>query len=276
MANQASASPANETPTAANNPSVMPTINRVAMEAPWDWLKAGWQDLRNNTALSLLYGLVFTGAFMALLFGLFEIEATALILVLASGFLIIGPIKAVGLYEASRLLEKGETPNLRAMVRVRVPSYLQMAYLGLLLMLIFIAWLRVASILYALFFGLEPFPPISEFVPELLFTPNGLGLMVIGSGVGAVMALVVFVVTAVSAPMLAHRDIDFMTAVISSINAVRLNLGPMMLWAWLIALFMFFGLLSLGLGVIVLYPLIGHATWHAYRDLVAPEEKASS
>jgi uncharacterized membrane protein len=122
--------------------------------------------------------------------------------------------------------------------------------------------------LLALFLGATEFPPLPEIIPTLLFTPQGLGLLIVGTGAGAILAALVFAISVVSVPMLLERDIDFASAILTSLKAVWHNPKPMLLWAWLVALLTACGVVTLYLGLIVTFPLVGHATWHAYRETV--------
>ncbi|RMB07770.1 DUF2189 domain-containing protein [Eilatimonas milleporae] len=245
-----------------------PTINPVTAEDPWRWLSAGWKDLTANAANSLVYGAAFTGISFVLLLMLFQLELTATVLVLSAGFMLVGPVFAIGLYDASRRLAAGEKPTLDTMFKVKLPAPIQMAYMGLTLMLIYLAWVRMATLVYAMFFGLEPFPPLENFLPTLLFSAEGAWMLVIGSIIGGVTAFGAYAVSVVAVPMLMDRDVDFLTATITSIRTIRENFWPMMLWGWLIALFTAFGIATLFVGLVVVFPLIGHASWHAYRQMV--------
>ena len=119
---------------------------------------------------------------------------------------------------------------------------------------------------------LIPWPPMAEFVPTLLFSWNGLALLVIGTAVGAAIAFAIFAISAISVPMLMTEDVDAVTAILTSVQSVIQNFGPMLLWAWLIAILTAFGLVTGFVGLIITFPLIGHATWHAYRALVEIKE----
>ena len=242
-------------------------INTISREAPWQWLAAGWRDLLANRARSLSYGLGFTLVSIAMLTGLLELEMGGIIFALAAGFLLLGPMLAMGLYEASRRLENRESVSFEDMLFVKAKSPLQLLYLGLVLMLMFMVWVRLATLLYALFFGMMDFPPLGDFIPTLLYSWEGPVMLVLGTFVGGIIAFAVFAVTVMAAPLLMHRRADVMTAVILSIKAVKENFWPMALWAWLIGWLMVFALITAFVGMIVIFPLLGHATWHAYRSL---------
>ncbi len=242
---------------------------RLTLDDPWRWVSAGWRDMWAMPGISLFYGILFAGVSLALVLPLFLAELSSVVLPLAAGFMLVGPLFAVGLYEGSRRLEGGEPISLRSVLFVKTASPAQLAFLGALLMLALLAWMRIASLLFALFFGLEGFPPLPDFLPTLILTPYGLALTVVGTAVGALIAFIVFAVSALSVPMLMHRDMDAVSAVLESVRVVRENPGPMILWAWIIAIVMAVGMATFFVGMIFAFPLIGHATWHAYRATIA-------
>lgn len=245
----------------------------VPFDAPWLWLGAGWRDLRAVPAISLAYGAAFASVALLLLAGLLTMGWQSIVLVLAGGFLLVGPMLAVGLYELSRRLEAGEPIDAREAIFVGVRSPGQLAILGVLLMIAYLAWVEIAFVLLMLFLGGGGLPPPEAFVPTLLFTPRGIGLLVAGCAVGGVLAVIVFTATAVSVPLLMTRDIDVVTAVATSCRAVLANPKPMLLWAALIAAMIGVGIVTLFVGLIVAFPLIGHATWHAFRHVIHVEEE---
>jgi uncharacterized membrane protein len=249
-------------------PDKLPRVRQISMDAPWDWLAAGWRDVWSSNSTSLVYGLAFAVISSAFALTITALNLSSLILALASGLILIGPILAVGLYDISRRLEAGEPVRLKQIFRVRTRAPAQLMFLGVILMIAFLVWVRVATLLFALFFGLHGFPPLAQFVDELFFTARGLALLTVGSAIGAVLALIVFAISAVSVPLLMVRNVDAVTAMLLSIEAVRKNLGPMILWAWLIMLMMGFGLVTLFAGLVITFPLVGHATWHAFRAII--------
>jgi uncharacterized membrane protein len=218
--------------------------------------------------VSLAYGTGFVSVSLALSGGLWLAGLGAWIPAAVGGFLIVGPLVAVGLYETARRLETGETVSLSSALFVTRAARLQLAYMGFLLMFLYLVWLRVAMLLYAIFV-LGEYEPLSDFIAHVLTTVNGLALLAVGTAIGGVIAFAAFTVSAVSVPMLMAARVDFATAVLTSIQAVRRNPGPMLLWAWIIALAVAFGAATLFLGLALVFPVIGYATWHAYRDLVS-------
>jgi uncharacterized membrane protein len=244
------------------------SVERVAFDAPWNWLAGGWRDLWAAPHVSLAHGVVFAVLSMGLTLGLTASGLESLVLALGGGFLLIGPVAAVGLYETSRRLENGRSVGLRDGLKAGIQAPGQLSFFGAILAFVYFVWVQIAFLLLMLFLGSKPLPPASEFLPTLLFTPHGLGLLVTGTVVGGVLAFLVFAISAVSVPLLMTRRMDAVTAIAASLSAVTSNPKPMALWAALIAGFMALGIATLFVGLVVAFPLIGHATWHAFRDLV--------
>ena len=245
-------------------------LRRVGTEAPWAWLAAGWRDLHRAGWVSIAYGLFFALLSAAVAAGLWIGDYLQALPALAAGFMLVGPLLAVGLYEISRRLEAGKAVTVEAAVLSITRSPVQIAFLGALLMLLLLFWIRLAFLLFALFLGTGSAPPPEVFMSQLLFTSEGLGLLVVGTGIGAILAFTAYAISVISVPLLLDRDVDAMSAIIASLRSVKLNWKPLLLWAWLIALITAAGIATLFVGLIVTFPLIGHATWHAYRDLVEP------
>lgn len=250
-------------------------ISRIDLEAPWRWLSAGWSDLMAVPQVGLVYGAVFALISVGLWWGLSSMGWQSAMLALAGGFLLIGPILAVGLYEVSRQRALGFHPKFSDVVFVGTRSLDQLALLGLGLVLLFMIWVELAFLLFMMFFGDRPFPPLDEFIPRLLLTWGGVMLLTVGTIVGACLAAIVFSFSVISAPMLISRPVGVSSAVFASLNAILLNLKPMALWALLIAGFMAIGIATLCIGLIVLFPLIGHASWHAYKETVDVLDEAA-
>lgn len=253
-------------------------IRTITFDAPWSWLAAGWEDMWRNPQVSLTYGAIFSILAALLLIGLFQFGWQSLILVFGGGFLIVGPFLAVGLYELSRRYETGETATFSEALTTGFRSRGQLLFMGAILLFVFLAWIRIAILLFMLFIGVGPagFPPASQFVPMLLFTPHGLGLLVVGTIVGGLIAALVFAISAVSIPLMMVERRDAISAIGLSLEAVRKNFNAMALWAALIAGFIALGIATLFIGLVFTFPLIGHATWHAYKALVIPAPDATA
>jgi uncharacterized membrane protein len=246
-------------------------IRSVAFDAPWNWLAAGWRDLWSAPAIGLTYGAAFTIGAYAFIFYLSGSNALPLLLPLAGGFFLIAPIFAIGLYEVSRRRERHQGTSFGDIALAVRERGGHLAFFGVLLLLLYFFWMQIAFLLFMLFFGNAVFPPIESFIPTLLFTPHGLGLLVTGTAVGAAFAFLAFALSAISAPMLMDRKIDVISAVVASVSAIRANKPAMLLWAGLIAALVACGLAFLFVGLAIVFPLIGHATWHAYRELTGGE-----
>lgn len=240
-------------------------VRRVASDRPWVWLTLGWRDMMANRAISLSIGAALTLFGWALSLLLFETGATWAILPATAGFFILAPLLAAPLYEVSRRAELGQATTLHEAMQGFRP---QIAMMGAMLLLIHLFWVRVAGLLFALFFGGVALPSLPALPMAMLRSEMLVPFLVTGTGFGFLLAAASFAIAAVSLPMLVDRDMSWLEAVTVSIQAVMENRQAMALWAGLIVLFTGLALVPFFLGLVVVLPLIGHATWHAYRDLV--------
>lgn len=244
-------------------------VRAVPLDQPWAWLAAGWRDMTRVPAISLTYGVALVMISFAITWGAVWAGWFYLVLPLVAGFFFLAPILAVGLYETSRRLEAGERPDLGDALRAVRRNGAQIGYFGLLLMLCNLAWVRIATLLFALFFATSN-PTFERLIDALFFSRVSIPFLAVGSLVGFALAVIVFSIGAVAIPMLLDRQVHVFTAVATSMAAVKLNWKPMALWAALIVVFTSLGLATFYLGLAVALPLLGHASWHAYRDLVEP------
>jgi uncharacterized membrane protein len=245
-----------------------PRVRRVELDRPWAWLAAGWRDFQRALPVSVTYGVAFAVMGYAITLGLYLAGLVYLILPMVCGFLIIGPLLAVGLYEVSRRLETGEPVSLRAALLAWGRNGSQIGLMGIVPMLFLFAWIRLAALIFMLFFGLNP-PSVEHLVGQTLFSADSLPFLIVGTLAGAVLAALAFALSAISIPLLLDREeAHVVTAITASFKAVLDNKATMAFWAVLIVVFVGAGLVTFYVGLIVTLPLIGHATWHAYRDLV--------
>ena len=255
-------------------------IRKIDMEAPWHWLLRGFADLRNSGYLGCVHG-----AWYALLgFGLTTIlwlqQILYVSLPLAATFTLIGPLAAVGLYRISEDLSRGRAPRLSDSVLAWTVNPTQIALIGVALLLLALAWMRLAFMIFMLFFSDNPPRPEALFMVDVFLSADSVPFLITGIVTGGAMAAVAFALSAVSIPFLMDNPRGHVfQAIFVSLQAVRDNFWPMLLWAWLIAVFIGVGLLTAYVGLILTLPLIGHATWHAYKDLVeirSPEEEGDA
>jgi len=248
-----------------------PVIRTVPVDRPWVWLAAGWQDLMATPSVSFFYGGALTLAGWVLVLALLWMRTLWAILPVTAGFFMIAPVLATGLYEASRLREAGEPVTLGACLGGFRRNGQQIAFVGVVLVILHLFWIRAAALIFMLMFGINFAPALEELPMAMLRSDMLLPFLIVGTGAGAILATLAFAISAVSFPMLLDRDVSAMEAIMVSINAVKENPAAMVFWAGLIVVFTAFALVPFFLGLTVVLPLIGHATWHAYRDLVRPE-----
>lgn len=231
------------------------------------WLGEGWRDLWRQPAPSLLYGLAVFAVSAAIVWGLFRLGLDYILFPALAGFMVMGPLLAIGLYQKSRAIELGESVSLSRMIFVEAASGGQVWYTGAILSLLMLVWMRAAVIIYALFFGLRPFPGLHEVTAMLFGTPVGWAMLLVGTVVGGLFAAFSFAISAFAIPMLLDERVDAFTAMGTSISMVWNNLPVMLAWGAIVLVLFLVAVATGLLGLIVVFPLLGHATWHSYRAL---------
>lgn len=250
--------------------AVLP-VRRIGTSEVIDALLLGYEDFRANRTdvifLCLFYPIM--GFILARFASGYDF--LPLIFPLISGFALIAPLAAIGLNEMSRRREQeGEVKLLDVFGVLHAPSIGAIAMLGTILVVIFLAWLAVADAIYLVTLG--PLPPASlgAFAHDLLHTAAGWQMMALGIGVGFLFALLVLTITVVSFPVLLDHQVGLGTAIRTSIRTIRLNPVPIMVWGLIIAAALVLGSIPAFLGLVIVLPVLGHATWHLYRKLVPP------
>ncbi len=241
---------------------------RLPMTMPYLWLQYGWEDFRrHNMEASLLYGVVITALSIVIVVGLFLFKLDYILLPALAAFLVIGPTLAIGLYEKSRRIQTDEPVTIGSMLRVQPKSKGQLLFIGLMLTLWIFLWLRAGVLLYALFFGMHDFPNLGGVFLLIFTEPKGYLLLITGIFIGALFAAFAFAVSVFSVPMLLNEETDAFTAMGSSIVLTWHNLPVMLGWGCIVMGLTALSLLTGLLGLIIVFPVLGHATWHVYRDI---------
>ena len=252
-------------------PPATPVIGSIALADVRQALRAGFADFRAAPGFGLFFGGFFAAGGIAILSCLFLLDLVYLAYPLAAGYGLIGPFAAAGLYEVSRRRELG-LPLVWSEILgvIRLQAHRQLAWMAFVSVFILVIWMYQVRLLLALFLGFKLPPTLSGFLDLVLRTPEGLTFLAIGHVDGAILALVTFTLTVVACPLLVDRDLDIVTAMVTSVQAVLRNLGPMLAWAVIVAALLVLGMVPLFLGLIVVLPVLGHATWHLYRRVILP------
>ncbi len=236
--------------------------------APFAWLAAGWRDLLAHPGIGLFYGICFW--LMALTLGAVFRARPEYTLTIASGCLLVGPFLAMGLYEVSRRREQGLRPELGASLTCWDSHIRSMGMLVLVLIVLELLWGRASLVVFAVFFNTGM--PSTTGVLNAVFNPDNWEFVAVYLAVGGMFAVLVFSTAVVSIPMILDRDTDAISAAITSIRVMFSSPGVMLLWGLLITTLIAVALLPWGAGLVVIGPLLGHASWHAYRGAVGWRE----
>lgn len=244
---------------------MFPAIRTVGAFAAFTWLARGLQDIRRAPAASLAYGVVFAsmGALIALVFR----NAYELTSALTAGFLLVGPFLATGLYDISRRLERDGAVRFSETTTAWRANLGAFSLFSLVLTVIMLVWARASLVTFALFFS-SGMPTLKSFVAQVVSIEH-VDFLLTYFAVGALFAGIVFAVSVVSVPMMLDRGTDTIVAALTSVRALFTNPLPLAIWALLIVVIIGIGFATFFVGLVVAVPLIGHATWHAYKSLVA-------
>ena len=250
--------------------NVDPIVRRISIADVAEALGQGLRDFQAMPFYGLIFGALYAVGGILIVLSVTALGMGYLAYPLAAGFALLGPFVAIGLYEVSRRREMGQPLSLQDIWHT-MKSRSEIGWMAFVTLFIFIIWMYQVRLLVALFLGLNAsFPSLHQFIVQVLTTNEGLLFLMIGNIVGGILSLVLFSLTVVSFPLLLERDVDFVTAMITSVRAVVTSPVPMIGWAAVIVVLLILSALPFFLGLVLTLPVLGHATWHLYRRIVAP------
>lgn len=255
----------------AQNTTSVPVIRKISLSDLHDALRLGWEDFKAVPSHAIILCLIYPVLGLVLARTVLGYSILPLLFPLAAGFALIGPFAALGLYELSRRRERGEPASAWDALDVRSPSFGAMLGLGTLLLALLVTWVATAQAIYVAAFGYEAAAEIPDFARRVLTTPQGWWLIVVGCGVGLLFAIVALCISVVSFPLMLDRHAGVGDAMVTSMRTVAQNPIPMAGWGLIVAVLLVAGSLPLFVGLAIVIPLLGHATWHLYRKVVAPD-----
>ena len=249
-----------------------PVIRTIGLSDLHRALQRGWEDFKAVPSHAIILCIIYPVLGLMLARAVHGYSVLPLLFPLAAGFALLGPFAALGLYEMSRRRERGEQATAwDALEVVRSPSFGAMVGLGALLLALFVTWVATAQAIYIAAFGYAGAAGVSDFAERVLTTPQGWWLIVVGCGVGFLFALIALCISVVSFPLMLDRHAGAGDAMVTSLRAVARNPVPMAVWGLIVAVLLVAGSLPAFLGLAVVIPLLGHATWHLYRETIEPE-----
>jgi uncharacterized membrane protein len=247
-------------------------IRKIGLADLRDALRLGWEDFKAIPSHAIMLCVIYPVLGFVLFRLVLGYSVLPLLFPLAAGFALIGPFAALGLYELSRRRERGEEAAAWDAVHVlRAPSFGAMFELGMLLFILFGVWIVAADAIYIATFGQAPAASIPDFAARVLTTPEGWSLIIVGCGVGFLFAVLALCVSVVSFPLMLDRHATAIDAIQTSLRVAMKNPLPMAVWGLIVAALLMIGSLPFFVGLAVVVPVLGHATWHLYRKAVEPD-----
>jgi uncharacterized membrane protein len=248
----------------------LPKIKKLDSQAPLNWLKKGGQDLINTRFRGVFYGLIFV--FMG--YAIVWVYATKwqLTMGLIGGFFLMGPFLCTGLYDLSRQHELHGSASLFKSVTCWMRNLSSIAFFAIILTFVMIVWARVSVILFALSSNTS-FPTLQDFI-KILFSIQNIQFLLLWCGVGFIFASIVFAISVIAVPMMLDRKTDTMMAIFSSVRSLHANPKALYFWVLIVVVVIGLSLVAGFIPLLITAPLIGHATWHAYRELLDVEKIA--
>ncbi|KRR09153.1 DUF2189 domain-containing protein, partial [Bradyrhizobium valentinum] len=247
-------------------------VRKIKLSDLGEALRLGWEDFSAMPSHAVVLCVIYPVLGIFLFRMVLGYSILPLLFPLAAGFALIGPFAAIGLYELSRRRERGEAVGAwDALSVLRAPAFGAMIELGVLLLVLFGAWIGAANAIYVSIFGHAPAASIPDFASRVLTTPDGWSLIIVGCGVGFLFAVVALCVSVVSFPLMLDRHATAIDAIRTSLRAVMMNPVAMAGWGLIVAALLVIGSLPVFVGLAVVLPVLGHATWHLYRKVVEPD-----
>jgi uncharacterized membrane protein len=243
-------------------------IRKIEISDVMDCIAKGVRDFGRAPLYGLFFGAIYAIGGLAIVWVAFAMDYPYLVYPFIMGFALFAPFGAAGTYEISRRLESGEPlswPVVLGAVWGRVGK--ELGWLGLVSLFTLIIWLDLAVFVFLMFYGANV-PSLTQLFSNTLTTPYGILFLLVGNGLGAIIALFVFSITAISPPLVVDRDVDFVTAMTTSVRAVMVNPRPMLAWAIVIGADLAIAFATLFIALLAVFPILGHTTWHLYRRLV--------
>jgi len=246
-------------------------VNHISLAQPWEWIEKGWRDMLAARRYSLTYGAVIVLISGLMTLGLMGEGLFFIVPFLAAGFYLLAPIIGLGLYQMSAHVERNEPIQFCSALEAWRRNQAQLGVITAGLLIIMQFWMMSNFVLFALLYtGMHP--PLENFFSTVFLSGQHNAFAFASMAVGFLLAWLAYAISAISVPMLMDRKVDGFTAIRTSVKAITQNWAPMTLWALLIVLFIGLGLLTFYVGLAIAMPLVGHATWHAYRDLVPSQQ----
>lgn len=253
-----------------------PVVRTIRLADVVEALGAGLRDFQDTSRYGLLFGGFAAAVGLAIVGALYAAGMPYFAYPMGAGFALVAPFIAAFLYEVSRRKERGIPLAMRD-IATTVLGRSELRWLGFMTLFVLIMWMYQVRFLMAVFLGSSGiFGTLREFVNVLLTTSEGMWFLLVGNIVGAVLATILYSLSVVSFPLVLDRDVDFVTAMITSVRAVTMNPVPMLAFAVIIAALLLVSALPFFLGLLVTLPVLGHATWHLYRRVIAPEVAPAS
>jgi uncharacterized membrane protein len=252
-----------------------PSIRTISLSDLHQALRQGWEDFKAVPSHAIFLCMIYPVLGLILARAVLGASVLPLLFPLAAGFALIGPFAALPLYELSRRREAGlEASAWDAFEVLRSPSFGAMLGLGTLLLALFVTWVATAQAIYITVFGYEGASGVRDFITRVLTTPQGWWLIVVGCGIGFLFALVALCISVISFPLMLDRHASASEAMVTSLRVAAKNPLPIAAWGLIVAALLVVGSVPFFLGLAVVIPVLGHATWHLYRKAVAIDPNA--